>query len=337
MFRWYTIVLLFLVSCNLSRVPRHHFNSNLKPPTPDYTILNHWAAHPDKIDGADTVPPFPGLANQQADARVDVFYLYPTLYFEGDAWNASVEDGSVNKSVQNLALRHQATVFNGSCRIYAPYYRQMTYHGFFTHPDSRTLALELAYEDVRTAFLYYLENFSEGRPFIIAGHSQGSLMAKLLLEEFMQVDSIRQRLVAAYCIGWVFREGETTDVIPLCDGPEQTGCFVTWNTMAWGKMPKGKHKHLAGGNLCVNPLNWTTDGAYAGYQENLGGLARNFDTIYPNVCDAQVHDGFLWIHRDRLPGLAKKMKRFHTAEYNLYWMNIRENVALRIDAYFRND
>lgn len=337
MFRWPIIALLFLAACNLTRVPRHHFDSYLQPPTPNYATLTHWAAHPDKIDGADSVPPYPGLTDRQSEARVDVFYIYPTLYDNGDVWNVSVEDGRVNSHVQNLALRHQASVFNGSCRVFAPYYRQMTYYGFFTKPESRKLALELAYSDVRTAFLHYVAHFSDGRPFILAGHSQGSLMATLLLEEFMQVDSLRGRLVAAYCIGWVFREGEVSEVLPLCDGPEQTGCFVTWNTMAWGHLPKGKYKGLNGGNLCVNPLNWTTDGTYAGYQENLGGLGRQFDTIYPEVCDAQVHKGFLWIHCDRLPGLAKRMKRFHSAEYNLYWMNIRQNVALRTEAYFRKD
>jgi len=31
----------------------------------------------------------------------------------------------------------------------------------------------------------------------------------------------------------------------------------------------------------------------------------------------------------------KQLKNLHIYDYNLFWMNIRENVRLRIDAYFR--
>jgi hypothetical protein len=31
----------------------------------------------------------------------------------------------------------------------------------------------------------------------------------------------------------------------------------------------------------------------------------------------------------------KQLKNLHVYDYNLFWMNIRENVRLRINAYFR--
>lgn len=33
--------------------------------------------------------------------------------------------------------------------------------------------LELAYEDIKCAFEYYMENYNDGRPIVVAGFSQG--------------------------------------------------------------------------------------------------------------------------------------------------------------------
>ena len=47
------------------------------------------------------------------------------------------------------------------------------------------MALDIAYQDCRDAFVYYINHFNQGRPFIIASHSQGSLHAtRLLLDLF---------------------------------------------------------------------------------------------------------------------------------------------------------
>jgi hypothetical protein len=37
---------------------------------------------------------------------------------------------------------------------------------------------------VKTAFLYYLQHYNNGRPIIIASHSQGATHGKRLLKEF---------------------------------------------------------------------------------------------------------------------------------------------------------
>ena len=40
-------------------------------------------------------------------------------------------------------------------------------------------ALELAYTDIEAAFEHYLAEYNNGRPFIIAGHSQGAQHIRL--------------------------------------------------------------------------------------------------------------------------------------------------------------
>jgi len=57
--------------------------------------------------------------------------------------------------------------------------------------------LELAYQDVKTAFEYYLKNWNQDRPIIIASHSQGSVHAQRLLKEFFEDKPLAKQLVAA--------------------------------------------------------------------------------------------------------------------------------------------
>jgi len=47
-------------------------------------------------------------------------------------------------------------------------------------------AFDLAYEDIKTAFEFYLKNHSHGRPIIIASHCQGTLYPGRLLKEFFE-------------------------------------------------------------------------------------------------------------------------------------------------------
>ena len=92
-------VTLVCFSCGSVR-PEVPFDNAPHPPAPDYADLANWAAHPDKTDPADQTP-CPNIPNLQADAAVDVFFLYPTTY-TGDSrnerdWNAAVTDAKTNK------------------------------------------------------------------------------------------------------------------------------------------------------------------------------------------------------------------------------------------------
>ncbi|MCW3125935.1 MAG: hypothetical protein JWO03_1593, partial [Bacteroidetes bacterium] len=170
---------------------RHHtpitlpvFDSMPAPPAPDYALAQNWAALPFHKDAADLVPQ--GIESV-ADSlkQIDVFYIHPTTYNHGTTWNADVNDAAQNKIVDNRPVKYQATAWNGTCRVYAPRYRQAVLQSFFG-PDkaSGPKALDLAYMDVKRAFEYYLAHYNNGRPIVIASHSQGSYHARRLLKEF---------------------------------------------------------------------------------------------------------------------------------------------------------
>ncbi len=327
-------IFLVVIGITLSSCfkPFHQFSHYAPPSIPDYALEKNWAALPNKKDSADTVPVNSSEIDNQNVAQADVFYIYPTLNFSQTGWNANVDNERLNKRVDKYPIRMQASVFNGSCKVYSPRYRQATFASFLVKKgDDGKLALDLAYQDVKAAFDYYLNNYNHGRPFIIAGHSQGSRHAYRLLNEFINKnDTLRKKMIAAYAIG--FNTDEKFSTIPSCDSASQNGCLISWNTYKWGATTD--NKYLGENIYCTNPLSWKCDTTYISAAKNLGGVDRNFKLI-PNACDAQVVNGIVWVHRPKQGRFVKFMKNYHVSDYSLFYMNIRENVATRVKEYLK--
>ncbi len=304
-------------------------------PAPDYSDLQYWAASPYKDDTSDKVPDF--LKNEIRDTRADVFFIHPTSYFgekKGSPWNADLRDTAVNNNTDNLSIRLQTSVFNGSCRVFAPRYRQGNMEAFyvFNTPEAK-VAFDLAYQDVKKAFQYYLKHDNKKRPIIIASHSQGTLHAIRLLQELFDGKPLQKQLVCAYIVGYQIKKDAFIN-IPVGERANQTGCFVGWRTYAKGEIPKGAAAEN-GNSVCVNPLTWTATGEWAPPEKHLG-IMNNFKTIVPHTVSAGIEPTtkILWIDTPvALDDSKKKMTNYHRWDYNLFWMNIRQNVKDRIDAY----
>jgi DUF3089 family protein len=337
--------------------PEQSFADAPTPLTPDYSRTSSWAALPDREDAADVVPNG-DVQDRQATAQVDVFFVHPTTFFGTAGWNQSLDDSSINQLTDMFVLRGQASAFNGCCRIYAPRYRQATIYSFMDGSGSGKAALQLAYEDVERAFDYFLEHYNQGRPFILASHSQGSVHVRTLLERRITATPLRERLVAAYPIGFgIDREQMAKAVpdVPVCESAEQTGCVVTWNAVGPKAQPWGDPRK----NICVNPLTWRADGAAAEASLNLGGVAypgtfagtladvkgvaEDFIAARPvletGVAGAQCVDGMLLvkeIHSKNYAARPMGRDNYHIYDYNLFHMNIRKNVEQRVAAYLQN-
>lgn len=303
-------------------------------PAPDYSKPEFWAASPRIHDTSDSIPQF--LKGEIRDTRADVFFIHPTSYFpdEAGAWNASLTDTEVNQTTGYRSILFQASVFNGSCRVFAPRYRQAGMKTFYVMgtPEADR-AFGLAYSDIRKAFQYYLDHENHGRPIVVASHSQGSLHAIRLLQEFFDGTPLQQQLVCAYIVGYRI-EREAFKHIPAGERFDQTGCFVGWRTYAIGEFPKGIEREN-GNSVCVNPLTWKTDPAPAP-KELHRGIMSGFETLVPATVSAVIEPGagILWVDTEVvLEEREGKLKNYHTYDYNLFWMNIRENVKHRIDAF----
>ncbi len=326
---------------DLPKIPIKPFSEDRIFPAPKYDDLYYWAAHPDKKDNADRTPS--GIfEDKQATAEVDVFYLYPTVYNRTkgyDQWNAPVDDDDFNQKVDDSAILNQATPFNGAGRVYAPRYRQAHIHGYFSKDkESVKKAFALAYEDIRAAFQYYLDNFNNGRPIILASHSQGTTHAGPLMKEFFDGKPLQGQLVAAYTVGMPVPRNYFENIKP-CESPEDTGCFCTWRTWAEGHLPDYHAEEKDKDIVVTNPLNWKTDSTYAPREMNKGGVLYKFDKgIKKALCDAWVHKGILWVNRPRFFGSRLiKLKNYHVGDFNLFYTNVRENAILRAQEFLRKE
>lgn len=314
--------------------PARSFEKSKPTSAPDYSKEKYWSALPTKKDSADTVPYNSNLKDGQSDAKVDVFFIYPTIYWIGKHWNADINNKKLNRRIDKSTIRHQASVFNESCKIYAPRYRQAILYAYAVMDGSGKKALDFAYEDVKKAFEYYLKNYNNGRPIIIASHSQGTGHAERLLHDYFEKDSLlRKKLVAAYAVGYGIKKNSFKN-IPASDSASQTGCLICWNATRWG-VPADKY---FGDNLeCVNPLTWKRDNVSSPASMNLGSVPYGFKRIDIGYADAKISSaGLLWVNKKPRQGYVNG-KRYHVLDYNLFWMNIRENVKLRTESYFQKN
>ena len=331
-----TSLLLFQTAC-LVHKPRNTFDPSSTPPAPDYSLKSNWAARPEVRDLADSVP-CTGAKDMQSIADIDVFYIHPTTLTgskKGESmWNADTRNRGLNKKTEESPILYQASIFNGVGRIFAPRYRQAHLHSFYSRDTiSGNRALDTAYADVVAAFDYYLKYENQGRPFILAGHSQGARHGMYLLRDHIESKNLARRMVVAYLIGWPIPKDFFKDT-PACERPEQTGCFCSWRT--WKR--KYALKHAFETNiLCTNPLSWTIkEGQYVGKEKNKGAVLLNFCNVLPQVADAEVYKGVLLCTKPKFPGSAFFIRNnYHVGDMNLYYMNIRENAELRMRAFWK--
>ncbi len=303
------------------------------PAPPDYATLDAWAAHPHKDDPSDRVPK--PLAGESPLAGVDVFFIHPTTYTDKRGhtnWNGPVDDRRLNRRTDESTILFQASVFNASGRVFAPRYRQAHIHAYYSKDKtSAGSAFALAYSDVKRAFQHYLEHENEGRPFILATHSQGTTHGMALVRELIDGTPLQKQLVAAYLVGIPVPK-TAFDHLPECSTAEQTQCYVSWRTYRYDYQLRNNQRRK---DLTVtNPLTWSNDGAYADKSLNQGAVLRNFDRVYPAICDARAADGILLAGKPKFPGsFLFTRKNYHIADYNLFYVNIRTNARLRAEQY----
>jgi hypothetical protein len=330
---------LTLASCsktNYSYKSEYQFTSLTK--VPDYSNLNYWAAHPWKKDLSDTVP-LPLFKTYHLDSLADVFFIHPTTLTDKNdtSWNAEIDNAKINSKTDYSTILYQSSAFNEKCRVFAPRYRQAHLKSFYIQTDQADNAFEIAYTDVRAAFVFYLEKYNNGRPIIIASHSQGTKHAGRLLKEFFENKPLQNQLVCAYIIGMPVPVDYFTVLKPCADSLA-TGCFVSWRTF---KSRSAEPNFIAAEkfkSFVINPLTWTTETTFVSSSLNKGGVLQNFNKIVPNVVSAQIHNNILWSSKPNVPGkFLYTQKNYHIGDINLFYMNIRENTTARIGAFLKKN
>lgn len=290
----------------------------------------------------DYADPYYWLSQPSADKPVDVFYVYPTVSSNATGF---MDVNSVNeRALAQGIFAAQASVYEPDANVFAPYYRQMSTQ-VAVEPGSLatdTKEFKRGAVDVERAFDYYIEHLNEGRPFIIAGHSQGTMaLIELIKNRFGDDADLRSRLVAAYLIGYTVTGADLAAAgLTAAQGANDTGVVVTYNTQsptsAGGPM-------LMAGAHCINPLTWTTDDAYAPASENLGARFYNDTTgeflrEVEHYCDARIdpETGALTTtipEGEDLDIGPYSEGVYHRYDYAFWYRNLEQNVGDRIDAY----
>ena len=336
--------------------PKTAFDKMEPPPAPDYRQRSSWAVWPGVASAADIVPN--GAEPDRASApNADVFFIHPTTYLGNDAWNARYDaDGFTGRQLNEAVLGNQVSIFNACCRMFAPRYRQATISAFLRPSKDSFKAYDLAYSDVLRAFDHYIQQENNGRPFILASHSQGSLHAtRLIQERIAQNPAVRRQLIVAYVVGASLPETFDTG-LPVCQRATQTGCLVDWNSasgvtlLALGRglmvtWRKGNYQAVGLNRwLCVNPLSWD-DTTTSAASKNAGalpfaGLGEPVPALRSGVTGARCTRGRLVISiprakQDGFTDALTKLGSYHNLDYSLFYDSVRRNAVQRVGAFSR--
>ena len=285
---------------------------------------------------------------------IDTFYIYSTVYVESSfkpgAPDLATLDNPEMTEGARLEYMTNASVYERSTNVFVPYYRQagMRYAGEIRKKTGNIDAAisGIPYDDITAALDYYFEHCNQGRPFIIAGHSQGSSMVKYVLKHyFKKHPEYYKRMVAAYVIGFSVTKDDLEKYphLKFATGESDTGVIVSWNTEGPRNVKENAQNAVVLPNaISINPLNWKRDETYAPASENLGSFMPNMETRRYEItdigADAQVVPArgvvvtnAKWDH----PAAAEFFgpQSFHEDDYTFYYNNLKANVAKRIAAY----
>lgn len=291
---------------------------------------------PDYADSASWMF-LPEDSNAQA---ADIFWVYPTIYVSEDNWNMPLDDKEAMAKAKEVTSKY-LDMFEDNGNLYAPYYRQASLKVLSASEQEKEKYLGVAIEDAKNAFNFYLDNYNNGKPFILAGHSQGANVLLEMMKDMFASEQIRKKLVAAYIVGWSVTEDDLKEYpfLKIAQGPDDTGVIITYNVVADGFQDKSPT--LLAGAVAVNPLCWLKSDIFMPAMLNEGAVFfddKMIETIIPYYTGAQVKNGALVIPKiedesqfDMLfgPGV------YHVYDYYFFYENIRKNMKQRLRAFLQ--
>jgi len=322
-------LLLILFSGCKSTFVIPSFDSKDVPPIPNYNLESSWAVLPSKY-----TEEFKEFASSQLDTlEADVFYVYPTLNTdkEDPRWNAPINDLEQNDKVLNKAVLYQASALALSGKVYVPFYRQAHIRSFKMFNEGGKAALEIAYADVKKAFEVFLSKYNKERPIILLSHSQGTRHTMRLIADFFDEKELQNKLVAAYIPGIGVKPDLFKTIKPMTK-PDEIGGFVSWNTYKKGYYPKDD-KDWYDGSVTTNPITWD-DSKVTTLEQHKGFLYTN-KKIYDQALKIEISDGLVWSSNPKFPMrlFMSPIKNYHSGDINLFWQDVKENAALRLNTY----
>lgn len=299
---------VMVAGCNEGSAPDSEASGVYVPAEPDYSDKLMWTS----------------VLNDSTGLGADVFYIPSTWEYD---WTAP--DGRVSHWADPSLQAHRddmAIEINGVAdymaegnNFYSPFYRHITLDSWATlNEDTISRRYnDVAFVDVKNAFDHYLANCNKGRPFILAGFSQGGKSVVELLKNMD--DATRQRLIAAYVMGYKVTPEDAAKYpyITAARDSTDTGVVVCYNSVSALRYVKPVVSEP--NVMCINPVNWRTDSTPAVLNDTITVTAapgakvlvvEGFDGSYlPNILDilnvGDYHGAEPWLYSECL------RKNFH--------------------------
>ena len=261
----------------------------------------------------------------------DVFYLVST--WEKD-WVA--EDGRVCHYADVHRAEHRgrmaieiggvAECMGDGNNFYSPYYRHITIEAWATlNEDTVNNRFRLSFDDLQQAFNVFLQRRAPGRPFVLAGFSQGGKAVVELLKAMPE--GVRGDLVAAYVLGYKVTPADTlaSDNIRAAQDSTDTGVTVCYNSVS--DIRYIQPMVAAPCAMCINPVNWRTDSIPATLRDTITVA------VSPQHQVLVLH-GYSGSEYSPIMGFLN-VGDFHSCEPWLYQECLRKNIKARVEAFRR--
>mmetsp|Transcript_110919 Transcript_110919/g.247711 ORF Transcript_110919/g.247711 Transcript_110919/m.247711 type:complete len:347 (+) Transcript_110919:99-1139(+) len=337
--------------------------SSAPPAPPDYSDPKCWQHIHGKVNGGgDHLPN--GVAGPSGDPECDLFCVHATnIMMGGNAgWDS---DGMEADQKKGAMLKAQFAWANNVCRVYSPKYRQVSVKVWLklqVFGQQCKNNFDVVKEDMDAAFDEFLKTYcTNGRPFVLSGHSQGGYCVRYLLGKVDKDPELRKRLVCAYIAGCRVSADSYTN-IPPAQGEADCGCWVSWCTTAAEGNSKtmnneagcplmcGGERFGTGTQISHNPLSWTMTDEEAPASKHLGCLDPNGQMTSMKVsCRATNKDskagdskgaggcGGNLLITGAVPAKYKDDTMpswdYHMGDMPCFWMNLRVNVEKRLETW----
>lgn len=267
------------------------------------------------------------------ESLVDVFYIVSTEILEEK--NSLGEDTYIGKLTpeerKNISaeMEYAHSMFGDSVNFFSPYYNQYTMSALNLEERKFRKIRSRASKDAAGAFKYYMHNLNNGRPFILAGFSQGSMH---LLDILRSMDKkTYKNMIAAYSMGYrISAEDLRHPFVKAAQSADDIGTVISFNSVAktdaiWPIVNRDAA-------TCINPVNYHTDEEPAGFIFDGDTLSVHVDTTN-NVLIVEGKN----IASYRFPVLESMCKpgNLHHWDLLFYKETIRTNVMRR--AYRKQD
>lgn len=260
---------------------------------------------------------------------VDVFYIVSTYVWEWEDENGETQYYSDVNNAEHREMFHPEfeyadDVFADSCNLFAPYYEQLTFESWMEGDSVIDARFIHSMKDIQEAFDYYIKYKNNGRPFILAGYSQGGKGVIELLKTMPA--NVYSRMIAAYPIGYNITNEEINQYknIKFAADSTDTGVTISYNSVANVDAICTILDPNAG---CINPINWRTDATPA----NLNDTVTVAIDMMHNVL---IVDG-LDTKNYYEPSLDMLFKEgnYHLYELVFYENNLKKNVRQRVNNF----